>query len=112
MTFVPSWESRTSWRGHSSAKAGLAASSADQAAEGGVAVPGEPDPGQLRDLLAAQARRAPPAGRRQADLLRGHALAVVAQELGELVAARGWWCESQDRSPSCPAPDGSAGWKP
>jgi len=72
-------------------------------------VPGEPDPGQLRDLLAPQTGRAAPAVDRQAEALRRRALAMVAQELGELVAARGWWCESQDRCPSCPALDGSAG---
>ena len=36
-------------------------------------VPGQPDPGELGDLLAPQARRAPPAVRGKADVLRRHA---------------------------------------
>ena len=63
-------------------------------------VPGQPDPGELRDLLAAQPGRAAPAvraaGRRSRGVVRSR---CVAQELRELVAARGWWCESQDRCP-------------
>jgi len=49
-------------------------------------VPREPDPGQLRDLLAAQARRTTPAARRQADALRARPLPLLAQVLREVVA--------------------------
>ncbi len=48
-------------------------------------VPGDADGGELRDLLAAQARRAPATAAGQSDLLRRDALTAVAQEGGELV---------------------------
>ena len=75
-------------------------------------VPGEPDPGQLGDLLAAQTRRAPPPARLQADALGASALSAVAQELREPIAARGWWYESQDQAPSCPVDGLKAGYSP
>ena len=50
-------------------------------------VPGHADPGERGDLLAAQAGRAAPRGRRQADLLGRDPLAPAAQEAGQLLAA-------------------------
>src|SRR5690606_33951574 len=47
-------------------------------------VPGQPHPGQGRDLLAAQPGRAPPAAGGQAHLLRRNAFAATTQELGQL----------------------------
>ena len=46
-----------------------------------------PDPGELGDLLAAQARGAAPAAGRQADLLGRDPLAPAAQEVGQLLPA-------------------------
>jgi len=61
-------------------------------------VPGDAHAGELRDLLAAQARRAPPAtAGRQPDLRRRQLAAPVAQELGErgpAARARSWDCRS------------------
>src|SRR6266540_7134995 len=51
-------------------------------------VPGDPDPGELRDLLAPEPRRTPPAVRRQPDLLGRHPLATAAQEGGQLLATQ------------------------
>ena len=70
-------------------------------------VPGQPDACELRDLLASQPGRAPVAVDGQRRRSRGvRRLAAVAQELGELVATCGWWCESQDEASSCPAGEG------
>ena len=52
-------------------------------------VPGGADAGELRDLLAAQAGRAPPSAARQADVLGLDALAALAQEIGQLLAPAG-----------------------
>jgi hypothetical protein len=43
-------------------------------------VPGDADTGELRDLLAAKARRAPTAGRAETDLVGRDALAAAAEE--------------------------------
>ncbi|GAB4095013.1 hypothetical protein GCM10028787_04880 [Brachybacterium horti] len=50
-------------------------------------VPGGADPGELGDLLAAQAGGAPAAGAGEPRLLRRHLLAAGAQERAELLAA-------------------------
>src|SRR6202042_2192771 len=50
-------------------------------------VPGGAHPGELRDLLTPEPRRAPAAAVRQADVLRFEARAFLAQEVGELRTA-------------------------
>jgi hypothetical protein len=52
-------------------------------------VPGDPDAGELRDLLPAQARRASPARDRQPHLLGRDPLATAAQERRQLPSAHG-----------------------
>jgi hypothetical protein len=52
-------------------------------------VPGDPDAGELRDLLPAQAGGASPARERQPHLLRGDPLAAAAQERRQLPAPHG-----------------------
>ena len=52
-------------------------------------VPGGADAGELRDLLAAQAGRAAASAVRQPDVLGLDAGAALAQEIGELLTARG-----------------------
>src|SRR5262249_2626383 len=50
-------------------------------------VPGGTHPRELRNLLTAQTRRAPPATVGKADVLWSERLAAMAQEVGELLAA-------------------------
>src|SRR5262249_35882491 len=51
-------------------------------------VPGDADPGELRDLLAPQPRSAAARSGDQADVERGHAGAPPLEEVGEVRAGR------------------------